>query len=52
LRCLSWLTREILRRADSVCVLVNERNAPAQGLYRKAGFRFVCNYDTIFLRRD
>ena len=52
LRCLSWLTREILRRADSVCVLVNELNTPAQGLYRKAGFRFVCNYDTIFLRRD
>jgi ribosomal protein S18 acetylase RimI-like enzyme len=52
LRCLSWLADEILRRSDSVCVLVNERNEAAQGLYRKAGFRFVCNYDTIFLRRD
>ncbi len=52
LRCLSWLTGELLRRADSVCILVNERNVPARGLYRKAGFRFVCNYDTIFLRRD
>jgi predicted GNAT family acetyltransferase len=52
LRCLSWLAGEILRRAGSVCVLVNERNVPAHGLYRKAGFRFVSNYDTIFLRRD
>jgi predicted GNAT family acetyltransferase len=52
LRCLSWLAGEILRRADSVCVLVNEQNVPAERLYRKAGFRFVCNYDTIFLQRD
>ena len=52
LRCLSWLAGELLGRTDSVCVLVNEQNAAAQGLYRKAGFRFVCNYDTIFLRRD
>jgi hypothetical protein len=51
-RCLSWLAGEILRRSESVCVLVNEQNAAAQGLYRKAGFRFVCDYDTIFLHRD
>ena len=52
LDCLSWLTGELLRRAGSVCVLVNERNAPAQALYRRAGFRFVGHYDTIFLTRD
>jgi hypothetical protein len=52
LGCLSWLTGELLRRAGSVCVLVNERNAPAQALYRRAGFRFVGHYDTIFLTRD
>jgi ribosomal protein S18 acetylase RimI-like enzyme len=51
LRCLSHLTRELLRRADSVCLLVNERNEPAHAFYRKAGFRFDCLYDTIFLRR-
>jgi ribosomal protein S18 acetylase RimI-like enzyme len=51
LRCLSHLTRELLRRADSVCLLVNERNESAHDFYRKAGFSFDCHYDTIFLRR-
>jgi ribosomal protein S18 acetylase RimI-like enzyme len=51
LRCMSGLTRELLRRADSVCLLVNERNEAAHAFYRKAGFRFACHYDTIFLRR-
>jgi ribosomal protein S18 acetylase RimI-like enzyme len=52
LRCLSRLTDELLRRADSVCLLVNERNEAAHAFYRRAGFRFDCHYDTIFLRRD
>ncbi|HEY0173256.1 MAG TPA: GNAT family N-acetyltransferase [Pyrinomonadaceae bacterium] len=52
LDCLSWLTRELLRRAGSVCVLANERNEHAQALYRRAGFRFLGHYDTIFLSRD
>jgi ribosomal protein S18 acetylase RimI-like enzyme len=51
LRCLSRLTDELLGRADSVCLLVNERNEPAHAFYRRAGFRFDCHYDTIFLRR-
>ncbi|HEX8499872.1 MAG TPA: GNAT family N-acetyltransferase [Pyrinomonadaceae bacterium] len=52
LGCLSWLAGELLRRADSVCVLVNEHNEAAQRLYRRAGFRFLGHYDTIFLGRD
>lgn len=52
LRCLSHLTGELLRRSKSVCVLVNERNEAAHAFYRRAGFRFDCHYDTIFLRRD
>ncbi len=52
LRCLSQLTGELLSRTDSVCLLVNERNEPAHAFYRRAGFRFDCHYDTIFLRRD
>ena len=52
LRCLSHLTDELLRRAGSVCLLVNELNEPAHAFYRRAGFRFDCHYDTIFLRRD
>jgi ribosomal protein S18 acetylase RimI-like enzyme len=51
LRCLSHLTGELLRRADSVCLLANELNEPAHAFYHKAGFRFDCHYDTIFLRR-
>ncbi len=52
LRCLSQLTGGLLSRADSVCLLVNERNEPAHAFYQRAGFRFDCHYDTIFLRRD
>ena len=51
LQCLSHLTDELLRRADSACLLVNERNESAHAFYRRAGFRFDCHYDTIFLRR-
>jgi GNAT superfamily N-acetyltransferase len=51
IRCLSRLTGELLRRAGSVCVLVNERNESAQRLYRKAGFHFLCHYETLFLQR-
>jgi predicted GNAT family acetyltransferase len=51
LRCLSRLTCELLRRTRSICVLVNERNESAQRLYRKAGFHFLCHYDTMFLQR-
>lgn len=51
LRCLSRLTGRLLRRTASVCVLVNECNEAAHAFYRKAGFRFACHYDTIFLRR-
>jgi ribosomal protein S18 acetylase RimI-like enzyme len=51
LRCLSHLTGELLRRSNSVCLLVNERKEAAHAFYRKAGFRLNCHYDTIFLRR-
>lgn len=51
LRCLSQLTRDLLRRSDSVCLLVNELNAPARAFYLKAGYRQRAVYDTIFLRK-
>jgi ribosomal protein S18 acetylase RimI-like enzyme len=52
LRCLSQLTRNLLRRSDSVCLLVNEQNAAARAFYRKAGYRQRGVYDTIFLRKE
>ncbi len=51
LQCLSQLTRNLLRRTRSVCILVNERNAAAHAYYRKAGFEFLCVYDSIFLQQ-
>ncbi|HSF25511.1 MAG TPA: GNAT family N-acetyltransferase [Blastocatellia bacterium] len=52
LRCLSQLNRSFLQRADSVSLLVNEKLADAQAFYKKAGFKFVSSYDTIFLQRE
>jgi uncharacterized protein len=52
LRCLSQLSRGLLTRSDSVCLLVNELNAPARAFYRKAGYRQRAVYDTIFLRKN
>lgn len=52
LRCLSQLTRKLLSGSRSVCLLVNERFQAAQHFYKKAGYRFVSHYDTIFLTRE
>lgn len=49
LRCLSQLSRNLLQRAKSLCILVNERNQPAQAFYQKAGYKFTGYYDTIYL---
>ncbi|MFY9611703.1 MAG: GNAT family N-acetyltransferase [Blastocatellia bacterium] len=51
-RCMSQLTKNFLGRAESVCLLVNERFREAQALYRKVGFRLISSYDTIFLQRE
>lgn len=51
LRCLSQLTRDLLRHSDSVCLLVNEQNGAARAFYRKAGYQQRAVYDTIFLRK-
>ncbi|HEV2799133.1 MAG TPA: GNAT family N-acetyltransferase [Pyrinomonadaceae bacterium] len=49
LRCLSQLSRELLRRAHSLCLLVNETNERAQLFYRRAGYKLHSRYDTIYL---
>jgi hypothetical protein len=48
-RCLSQLSRELLLRAKSLCLLVNEQNESAQALYRRAGYKLHSHYDTIYL---
>jgi len=49
LRCLSQLSAQLLERAQSLCLLVNERNARSRAFYQKSGFRLCANYDTVFL---
>jgi hypothetical protein len=50
LRCMSQLGRELLARAGSISMLVNERNSKALSLYRRAGYKLRGCYDTIYLQ--
>lgn len=50
LRCLSQLSRNLLARVRSICLLVNEQNREAQAFYGRAGFQYQCSYETIFLQ--
>jgi len=50
LRCITQLSRILLNGTASICLLVNERNCAAQAFYRRAGYRLISLYDTIFLK--
>jgi uncharacterized protein len=50
--CVSHLCKRFLNRTETVCILVNENFKAAHSFYRKAGFRFVGYYDTVFLKSD
>lgn len=50
LSCLTELSRTLLERTRSICLLVNERNPKAHAFYRRAGFRLRSYYTTIFLQ--
>jgi len=49
LRCFSQLSRILLQRTKSICLLVNEQHREAQAFYSKAGYKLRSYYDTIFL---
>jgi len=51
LRCLSQMSRTLLERTETICILVNEENESARAFYRQAGFAFTSTYDTIFLQQ-
>ncbi|MDT5062158.1 MAG: uncharacterized protein QOH63_2617 [Acidobacteriota bacterium] len=51
LRCLTQLSRNLLARAKSLSLLVNEQNEDAASFYLKAGFKLRSQYDTIFLQQ-
>ncbi len=50
LRCLSQLSRTLLARTDTVCLVVTEGATTAQAFYRKAGYKVSAHYDTIYLQ--
>ena len=50
LRCLTQLGRKLLKQTGSLGVLVDEDNAEAHALYRRAGFKARGCYQSIFLQ--
>jgi uncharacterized protein len=48
-RCLSQLSQDLLQRAESLCLLVNEENQRARAFYERAGYTLCGYYDLIFL---
>ena len=51
-RCLSQLSRELLKGTKSISLLVDQTNQRAQAFYGKCGFKFLTTYDTIFLEQE
>ena len=51
-RCFTQLTKSLLKRTRSVCVIVNEENEKAHAFYRLCGFKRNSCYDTIFLQNN
>ena len=49
LRCLTQLASSLLKQTQTICLTVNEKNAGTQRFYRKAGYKLVCRYDSIYL---
>ena len=49
-RCLSQLGRNLLMKSNSVVLLVNEQAEGARAFYKKAGYKFIGFYDTVFLK--
>jgi predicted GNAT family acetyltransferase len=52
LSCITKLSRSLLRRTRSICLLVNDRNHKARHFYHRAGFRIQSYYTTIFLQNS
>jgi GNAT superfamily N-acetyltransferase len=50
LRCISQLMQELLPRTKAVCLLANEKFKHAEAFYKRAGFKAISQYDTIYLK--
>ena len=51
-KCMRQLSRDLLMRTTSVCVLVNEESERAHTFYRMCNFKKKAVYDTIFLQQN
>ena len=51
-RFVSQLSRNLLGKTKSVCMLVNEESQIAQACYRKAGYKERGRYDYIYLQQE
>ncbi len=49
-QCLAQLSRELLKRTNSITALVDEHHRQSKGLFLRVGFKPRANYQTIFLR--
>jgi hypothetical protein len=49
LRCLTQLAGSLLKQTETICLTVNEKNPGTQRFYKKAGYKLVCRYDSIYL---
>lgn len=49
LRCLSQLASSLLQQSETICLTVNEKNPGTQRFYKKAGYKLVSRYDSIYL---
>lgn len=49
-QCLSQLSKILLTRAASICLLVNDKNERARRLYLGTGYKQHSVYETLFLR--
>ena len=48
-RCMSQLSRILLQRTDSLCLMVNEQNQRARAFFERVGYKLRSHYDTVFL---
>jgi len=42
------ISRRVLETAPAVCLFVREDNPPALRAYERGGFRYACDYRTLF----
>jgi predicted GNAT family acetyltransferase len=50
-RCITQLGQDFLTRSSRVCLLVNEKSEGARAFYKRAGYKFIGYYDTVFLKQ-